>query len=223
MTAHRPRGVFVTGTDTEIGKTVVSALLCARYRPEVPLAYWKPIASGAVEGRDVEAVAELSGVETLDEHILLRAPLSPHLAARLEGRTIDPDAVVDDFRRHSGGDRALIVEGAGGVYVPITDDGVMLLDLLPRFALPAVVVARSALGTINHTLLTLEALRARAVEVAGVVLTGPANPENLDAIRRFGDVEILGQLPPLDPLDRDALEDWARRFDVGGRLLPWLT
>ncbi|MEO1082793.1 MAG: dethiobiotin synthase, partial [Acidobacteriota bacterium] len=222
-TAPRPRGVFVTGTAPEVGKTVVSALRCARYRREVPLAYWKPIASGAVEGRDVETVAELSGVETVDEHVLLRDPLSPHLAARLEGRTIDPDAVVADFRRHSAGDRALIVEGAGGVYVPLTDDGAMLLDLLPRLGLPAVVVSRSALGTINHTLLTLEALRARGVEVAGVVFTGAANPENSEAIRRFGQVEILGHLPILDPLDRTALEDWSRRFDLGGQLLPWLT
>ncbi|MEM1180234.1 MAG: dethiobiotin synthase [Acidobacteriota bacterium] len=219
----KPRGVIVTGTDTEIGKTVASALVCARYRRELPLAYWKPIASGAVEGRDVEDVAELSGAETIEEHVLLREPLSPHLAARLEGRRIDPGAVVADFERHREGGRALVIEGAGGVHVPITDDGVMLLDLFERFGLPAVVVARSSLGTINHTLLTLEALRARGIEVAGVVLSGVPNAENLRAIRDFGDVDILGELPPLDPLSRRTVEACALGFDPEGRLRPCLA
>lgn len=215
-------GLFVTGTDTEVGKTVVSALICARYKDELPLAYWKPIASGSVEGRDVVTVGELSGVETIDEYILLEEPLSPHLAARLEQRVIDPDEVVRELRRHLEGGRSLVVEGVGGLHVPLTDDGVLLSDILPRFGLPAVVVARSTLGTINHTLLTLEALRSRHLDIAGVVLDGPPNPENRRAIREFGQVEILGQLPPFEPLDRTAVTTWARTFDTGGRLRRWL-
>lgn len=216
-------GVFVAGTDTEVGKTIVSALICARYKDEVPLAYWKPIASGSIEGRDVLTVGELSGVATIDEHILLEQPLSPHLAARLEDQAIEPEAVVRELRQHLAGERSLVVEGVGGLHVPITDDGVLLSDLMPRFGLPAVVVARSTLGTINHTLLTLEALRARHIDIAGVVLDGPPNPENRRAIREFGEVEIIGQVPPLEPLDRAALTSWARTFDTGGRLRRWLS
>ena len=215
-------GLFVTGTDTEVGKTIVSALICARYKDEVPLAYWKPIASGSVEGRDVLTVGELSGADTIDEHILLEEPLSPHLAARLENQVIDPAEIVRQLRRHLEGERALVVEGVGGLHVPLTDDGVLLSDIMPRFGLPAVVVARSTLGTINHTLLTLEALRHRRIDIAGVVLDGPPNPENRRAIREFGDVEILGQLPPCEPLDRAAISTWARTFDTAGRLRRWL-
>ncbi|MCG8456377.1 MAG: dethiobiotin synthase [Holophagales bacterium] len=212
--------LVVIGTATEGGKTVVSALSCARYRRELPLAYWKPVASGSVEGRDVEVVVELSGAEVLDEVYLLAEPLSPHLAARLEETRVDPDRLLAAWRAHrrQHPGRALVVEGVGGLHVPLDDDGYLFSDLAVALGLPVVVVARTRLGTINHTLLTLEALRARQLEILGVVLDGEPNPENRKAIRDFGEVEILGQLLPMDPLDRPSLETWARTFDPEGRI-----
>ncbi|MEM9592788.1 MAG: dethiobiotin synthase [Acidobacteriota bacterium] len=219
------RGLVITGTDTEIGKTVVSAMVAARYRNEVDLAYWKPVASGSEEDRDVDTVAHLSGAEVLPEEYLLSAPLSPHLAARLEERWVDPERILERYRGlvAERPERALVIEGVGGLMVPLNDDGYLLIELLTRLALPCLVVARSSLGTINHTLLTLEALRRRGLEVAGVVLDGPPNPENRAAIRNFGDVEIIGQVLPMDPLDPQAVATWARAFDLPGRLRRYLA
>jgi dethiobiotin synthetase len=101
-----------------------------------------------------------------------------------------------------------IVEGAGGALVPVNESELMT-DLMVRFALPVIVVSRSTLGTINHTLLTIEALRRRSLEVAGVIMAGPLNRENRLAIERHGDVHVIGEMPPFDPLTPDALRAWA--------------
>jgi len=202
----------IVGTDTEVGKTVISAVVLARYAPAWHLAYWKPVASGAAEGRDTETVAQLAppGVEILGEHALFEEPLSPHLAARLEGGWVEMAAIVEDFRRHrlALSEHDFVVEGIGGLLVPLNDEGDLLIDLLEELALPVLLVARSTLGTINHTLLSLEALRARELEIAGVVLDGPHNPENRWAIEVFGRVEVVGEIEPLEPLDADAVA-WA--------------
>ncbi|MBF0307470.1 MAG: dethiobiotin synthase [Alphaproteobacteria bacterium] len=184
------RGVFVTGTDTGIGKTLVSAWLARGWGAE----YWKPIQTGIAEGLDADTVARLAGVRVHPGRWLLRAPLSPHLAARRDGVTI----TLDDFALPRT-DRPLVVEGAGGVLVPLDDAGTMMAGLIARLGLPVVVVARGGLGTINHTLLTLEALRARGLEPAGVVLNGPLGDGNLSAVETFGRVRVLGAIPPLGP------------------------
>lgn len=216
--------LIVTGTDTEVGKTVVSALICARYRHRLPLAYWKPVASGSIEGRDVETVAELSGAEVLDEVYLLREPVSPHLAARLEEERIDPDRLVAAYQQHRRDrpDRALVIEGVGGLHVPLDDDGYLFADFVSALGLPVVVVARTTLGTINHTLLTLEALRARRLPVLGVIFDGPVYPENRQAIRDFGRVSVLGEIRPTDFLDRPTVEGWAESFDPENEIEPAL-
>lgn len=212
--------LFVVGTDTEIGKTVVSAALCSKLSGSGPVAYWKPVASGSLEGRDVEDVARLSGQPALDETYLMKEPLSPHLAARLEDRFVDPARLTADYHRHVDGDRGrtLVIEGVGGIQVPLNDDGYLWTDWMVELGLPAVVVARTTLGTINHTLMTVECLRRRGVDVLGVLLNGPENPENLKAIQRFGQVEILGHLPPLNPLDQAGLTRAAQDLDPEGRL-----
>lgn len=214
--------LWVVGTDTEVGKTIISAMIVARYRTDHTVAYWKPVATGSRDERDTVTVAELCpGATILPETHLFREPLSPHLAARLDGGRADPDAILEAYDRHraDAAERDLVIEGAGGVLVPLTDDGDMLIDLLPRFDLPVVVVARSTLGTINHSLLTLEALRRRDLDVAGVVLNGPPNLENRKAIERFGNVDILAEVPHLDPLDATALGRSATEdFDTAGRL-----
>ncbi len=219
--------LVVVGTGTEVGKTIVSALLLQRYGGEGGIAYWKPVATGAVEGRDTETVAQLvtAPVAVLPETYLFSQPLSPHLASRLEGRSLNPRHVLDelDRLRAERPDRPLLVEGIGGVMVPLTDEGDLLVDLLREIGLPCLVVGLSTLGTYNHTLLTLQALRSRGIEVAGVVLNGPSNPENHLAIATFGDVEVVGELDLLEPLDSESLAAAARGFDPLGLLAPYLS
>jgi dethiobiotin synthase len=319
--------LVIVGTGTDVGKTVVAATLLARYGTEIPLAYWKPIATGSRDGRDTATVEALAGdrAAILDETYLFAEPLSPHLAARLEGRSIEPAVVLADFDRHRAAGRTLVIETAGGLLVPLAGgeeghdgDGAvlgygtggpygapalagvgaaggiagiggaggmagmsgagpppgtsgaeagrelggwpfrlpppgsspsqlpgrpgrpgggaeagaaaapsylqadLLVDMARRAALACLVVAHSGLGTINHTLLTLEALRARGLKVAGVVLDGPPNRENRLAIQRLGGVEAMLELPHLAPLDREEVAAATRHFDRHGHLAPLL-
>jgi len=189
------RGLFVTGTDTCVGKTVLSAALMLRY-PEAR--YWKPIQTGPED--DTAEVRRLAGCRVVDEGVRLPDPVSPHLAARLAGLTIELP------RRDSDG-AVYIVEGAGGVLVPINDSQTMA-DLMILLAMPAIVAARTTLGTINHTLLTIEALRA--LKIAGVVMIGEANPDNRDAIERYGRVTVIAEMHRFDPLTPESLRKWAQ-------------
>jgi malonyl-CoA O-methyltransferase len=219
--------VAVVGTDTGVGKTVVSALLAAAWASREPVAYWKPVATGGYPGdpdRDAAIVGRLLGpeVQVLPETYLFPDPLSPHLAARLVGATIEPARLLAELASHRAGGRALVVEGVGGLLVPLTDDGYLLADLLVAARLPCLLVARSTLGTINHTLLSLEALRARDLAVAGAVLVGPFNPANRRAIERLGRVAVVAEIPPLT-LDRAGIAAAARDFDPEGRLWRSLT
>jgi dethiobiotin synthase len=190
------RGLFVTGTDTGVGKTVLSAALMLRY-PEA--CYWKPIQTGPDD--DTAEVGRLSGGPVCAEGIRLPDPVSPHLAARLAGMTIELPS------RDSDG-AVYIVEGAGGVLVPVNDSQTMI-DLMVMLGLPVIVAARSTLGTINHTLLTIEALRARALRIAGVVMIGDGYADNRTAIEHYGNVTVLAEMPRLDPLTPEALRVWA--------------
>ncbi|CAA7620283.1 ATP-dependent dethiobiotin synthetase BioD [Magnetospirillum sp. LM-5] len=182
------KGVFVTGTDTGIGKTLVSAWLAQHWRAD----YWKPVQTGAAEDSDSDTVAQLAPDARIHPPAyLFKAPLSPHEAARREGARIDLSALVPPAVPGP-----LVVEGAGGVMVPLNELALMV-DLMERLKLPAIVVARTALGTINHTLLTLDLLRRRRVPVLGVVLNGQRNPGNRQAIEQFGGIPILAELQPL--------------------------
>nr|WP_321985457.1 dethiobiotin synthase [uncultured Lichenicoccus sp.] len=204
------RGVFVTGTGTGIGKTVVAACLARAWTA----CYWKPLQTGIdTETADSDTAARLAGLppdDVLPPACVLRAPLSPEAAAALEGVPIDFDAI----RLPPHGNRPVVVEGAGGLMVPIAGHA-MMIDLMARLALPVVLVASSTLGTINHTLLSLEALRARGIPVAGVMLNGPASPGNRDAIARHGQVRVLAELPVFERVDAGAI-------DRGAALMPLL-
>ena len=220
--------LWVLGTDTNVGKTVTSAVILERYVDAGPIAYWKPISTGGDDDRDRTTLSQWvdSRIAILEESYLFEPPVSPHLAARLANTQIDPERVLSDLVRHAMADqdRILLIEAAGGVLVPITDDGFLTARLVQESTLPAVVVARSALGTINHTLLTLEALRARQIEIAGVVINGPPNEENRRAIEKFGRVSTI-VLPALDnspPLPEN-IRDTARDFDTEGVLAPYFT
>lgn len=188
----------VTGTDTDIGKTVFAAGLAGL----IGARYWKPVQAGLEDGGDSERVARLGGLPSGRIHPeawRLRTPCSPHEAAAIDGVTIDPAALDPPT-----GDGPLVIEGAGGVLVPLNETA-LYADLFARWGLPAILVARTRLGTINHSLLSLEALRARGVPVHGVAFVGAANAETERVICAIGNTRRLGRLPHLDPLDRDAL------------------
>ena len=215
------RGLFITGTDTGVGKTVVAAACMHRYRSTLPLRYWKPIQTGIEEDDDTAAVrslAECSAEEIWDRGARLRHPVSPHLAARLSGQRIDIEKLVPLTAGNSA-DLRWIVEGAGGVLVPINGSE-MMTDLMERLGLPVLVVARSTLGTINHTLLTLETLRHRCLRIAGVVMVGEPNLENRKAIEQFGQTNVLGELPLFSSLNAAELGRWSREnLDPSGGLM----
>jgi len=217
-------GLFVTGTDTGVGKSVVSAALFHRYREGRMLRYWKPIQTGIESDDDTAEVARLAAcdeAEIIKHGVRLPRPLSPHLAARLNGCTIETNRLIEPFRNADRNAR-WIIEGAGGALVPINEREIMI-DLMVKLNLPIVIVARTALGTINHTLLTLEALRARSLEVTGVVMVGPENPGACEAIEQYGRVLVLGQMPTFGSLTAAALATWAPQLDPTDRLLEALS
>ena len=193
--------LIVTATDTDVGKTVVSAMLTLAFRG----IYWKPIQAGSAEGTDRQHVATMTGLP--DEHFrperhILREPLSPHRAAELDG--IEIGAGDLDLPGDIAPDRWLIVEGAGGVLVPL-NRGMLQVELFARWRAPAVLCARTSLGTINHTLMSLEALRHRAIDVLGIVFVGDAMPDSERTILEFSRTKKLGRLPILPRLDAASL------------------
>lgn len=199
-------GVFVTGTDTGVGKTFISACLTRAW----DALYWKPLQTGlADEAGDTPTVTELAGADAdriLPPADTFLAPLSPQAAAAAEGRAVDVKRLVLPIRQP---ERPLVVEGAGGVDVPVAKD-LLLIDRIAEFGLPVVVVARSGLGTVNHTLLTLEALRRRGIGIAGVVLNGPPNPGNRAAIEEHGHVAVLAEVPFFENITAESVKDAAR-------------
>lgn len=200
--------LIVTGTDTGIGKTVFAAGLATL----IGAAYWKPIQAGLEDGGDSEAVARL-GVpphRILPEAYRLATPCSPHRAAAIDNIAIDPAALA--LPRTA---EPLVVEGAGGVLVPIRDD-LLFADLFARWGCSVILVARTTLGTINHSLLSIEALRSRGVPVHGIAFVGDAEEQGEATICRIGQVRRLGRLPRLDQLDADGLAAaFAAHFDRG--------
>jgi dethiobiotin synthetase len=202
-------GYFVTGTDTNVGKTVLSALLVAA----LDAVYWKPVQTGASESTDRESVrawSEATEDRLPQERYRFDPPVSPHLASREAGVRITLDAF--EFPAASVG-RKWIVEGAGGVMVPLNEEDLMR-DLMRRIGFPVIVAARTALGTINHTLLTLAALREARIAICGVALVGDENIDNRCAIERYGDVRVIGHIPILKKINRAALLNvYEKHFD----------
>lgn len=201
ISTHWQRGVFVTGTDTGIGKTLVSAILCRAWNAT----YWKPLQTGlADEEGDTLTVRDLAGLSPariIPPAYAFQAPLAPLAAGDLENVTVNPGRLV--LPQVQG---PLVVEGAGGLMVPVRED-MMIVDLIESLGLPVVLVTRSGLGTINHTLLSLEALRRRGIPVAGVVPVGPPNSGNERDIARFGKTQILFRVPQLDAITETSVAE----------------
>ncbi|MGD0274433.1 MAG: dethiobiotin synthase [Syntrophales bacterium] len=200
MAVEFPSHLFISGTDTGIGKTVVAAILMAGLSAE----YWKPIQSGTDEITDTQWVREKSGLPEKKFHpesYLLKRPMSPHASAAEEGIRIDIDSiqVPEDVKSAN-----LIIEGAGGIMVPINEHQFML-DLMKKMGAPILLVTSSRLGTINHTLLSLEQLRRHGLDVFGVVINGVRNQSNRQAIEHYGRVEILAEIESIPCIDPESL------------------
>jgi len=197
---YLPRQFVLAGTDTDVGKTLVAAMLAAG----LPAAYWKPIQSGLTETTDTEIVRALSGLPGtyfLPEAYRLQTPISPHAAATLDGMVIERQRL-----KLPSVEGRLIVEGAGGLMVPINDQ-TLLIDVLGDWGLPVLLVSRSRLGTINHTLLSLAALREYGIEVLGVVMNGGEDTVSRQAIESYGKVKVLAQLPVMAELNPTAIKE----------------
>jgi dethiobiotin synthetase len=200
--------LIVSGTDTGIGKTVFAAGLAGA----LDGVYWKPIQAGLEEETDRATVLRLSGLapeRVLPEAYRLRTPASPHLAAERDGIVIDPEALVLPAT-----DRPLVVEGAGGLRVPLTRQ-VTYIDVMARWRAPVVLCARTTLGTINHSLLSIDALRTRNIPIAGIAFIGDENRESERIIADMGQVRRLGRLPRLEPLTSPSLRAaFAEHFNI---------
>lgn len=203
------RTIIVTGTDTDIGKTVFAAALAGA----LDASYWKPIQAGMEGGGDAVTVATLSGLtpeRILPEAYRLQTPCSPHRAAEVDGVEIEIDRLALPVVTGP-----MIVEGAGGVLVPVTRD-ILFADLFARWAQPVVLVARTGLGTINHSLLSIEALRSRGVPILGLAFVGDAVEDSEATIARIGGVRRLGRLPRLAVLNATTLRaTFLENFDPG--------
>ncbi|HMG50001.1 MAG TPA: dethiobiotin synthase [Inquilinus sp.] len=205
---------FVTGTDTDVGKTLACACLAVAWDAD----YWKPVQTGlAEEPGDTATIAALTGMSAdrlQAPRYSFQAPLAPVAAAALEESEIDPAAIVPPFST-----RPLLIEGPGGGLMVPLDCSTLAVDLLSVWRYPTIVVARSARGTINHTLLTIEALRARKIPIAGVVMNGPLNGGNRAAIEKHGGVPVIFEIPELQRVTRAVIAELAHAVPPLGEIL----
>ena len=197
--------IIICGTDTDVGKTIVSSFFVQGLKA----VYWKPIQSGTEEGTDTQTVCKLLDLEPeryLSERYKFKAPVSPHWAAEKESSVIDPNNLnLPDL------DKLIVIETAGGLMVPL-NRYFLQIDQLKTWEAPIVLVARTGLGTLNHTLLSLEALRNRNINVLGIVLNGPPHNDNPKTLEQFGDTEILATLPIFEELSAKVLsQEWTKQ------------
>ncbi|WP_216830442.1 dethiobiotin synthase [Alkalihalobacterium elongatum] len=209
-------GFFITGTDTDVGKTIVTSLLSSALNAKgtntIP---YKPVQSGA-EYREKQLFApDVDMYEKVNRKTfphsytyLLKAPVSPHLAARWDEVTIEKDRIYKDFRNITNSCDCILVEGAGGVAVPIINETYCVSDLMKELKLPVIIVARAGLGTINHTTLTVQYIRQLGLPITGIVMSGfiesetVAQQENIDMIEKMTDVPVIGKLPYVENLEQ---------------------
>lgn len=201
-----PEKIFVTGTDTSVGKTIISAILASGLNAS----YWKPIQSGMLDQTDSDFVREFSGTKgcVFPEAYRLSQPLSPHASAAYDDVVIDIDTIVLPQCQGS-----LIVEGAGGVFVPLNDRQ-FVIDLMKKLALPVLVVSENRLGAINQTLLTINALRGGGCDVFGVVMNGPPDSVNRQAIADYGRIDVIAEIDRIDTIDQNSIHKAFSHFGL---------
>ena len=199
------KSIFVTGTDTDVGKTIVSAGLCLSW----PAHYWKPIQAGADPCTDNEIMAQFIPKGNIYPSTYnLKKACSPNQAAQWEDITIQKDSLMSAYKKiHS----PVVIEGAGGALVPFNDQESML-DLMVQFNAPVIIVARSALGTLNHSFLTLKALRTSNINILGIIMVGKLHPDNKRDIEAIGNIPVLLELPMLKKIDIDSLKEHFKKL-----------
>lgn len=198
--------IFVTGVGTEIGKTFCSAIICEALQAD----YWKPVQAGELEDLDSLWVRDFISNDKSEFHterFLLSEPMSPHAAARIDGIKI----AVDDFKVPET-ENTLIIEGAGGLMVPLNDDGDMIVDLIPKVADEAILVSMNYLGSINHTLLSVELLRQRNIPIKGILFNGDRNEETENIILSYTGLKCLGKIPMADSDIKEFVKDQAEKI-----------
>ncbi|PHS79545.1 MAG: dethiobiotin synthase [Rhodospirillaceae bacterium] len=199
--------MIITGTDTDIGKSVVASMLTLALGAK----YFKPIQCGTDPETDVDAVRRMTKLgpdRILPSPVVLKAPLSPHRAAELEGVDIDLGQLTPP------NESPLIIEGAGGLMVPVNRQ-TLFIDVFKSWNQPIILVTRTGLGTLNHTLLSLEALRARDMDVLGVLFVGDENADNMRTIGEISGQKVLGRLPLLAKLDvKNLKQAFDRNFNA---------
>ncbi len=194
--------IIICGTDTDVGKTIVSSFFVQGLKA----IYWKPIQSGTEEGTDTETVRKLLNLEPnryISEKYKFKASVSPHWAAEKESDFIEPNNLeIPDI------DKLIIIETAGGLMVPLNRNWLQI-DQLKVWGAPIILVARTGLGTLNHTLLSLEALKSRDLNILGLVLNGHPHDDNPKTLEQFGDTKILASLPIFDEVSANKLSrEW---------------
>lgn len=200
--------IFVTGIDTDIGKTVVSAILTEALEAD----YWKPIQAGNLDATDTDMVRKLiSNSKSVIHPVTYRLtqPLSPHAAAAVDGVTIDMDTIRLSMPSSNG--RDLIIEGAGGVMSPVNDSFVVM-DLIKSLDAEAVIVSKHYLGSINHTLLTIDAMRRKGLPIVGVFFNGKPVQTSIDFILRYSGIKPLGFIDEEKLLDKEVVKRYAQQF-----------
>jgi len=202
---------FLTGIGTDVGKTVVSAILCELLQAT----YWKPIQSGDHQNSDSKKIQEWlnNTIEIIPEAHLFSEALSPHVASKIDGVSINPAML--NLPKTAGN---LIVEGAGGWLVPINDAGITFADLAEQWNIPIILVSRHYLGSINHTLLSIESIQSRNVNIHGIIYVGEPLPDTCEIIEKISGVKTLFSVPLFDKVDTDTIKLFVKELVSNGIL-----
>ncbi|NBU90283.1 MAG: dethiobiotin synthase [Flavobacteriia bacterium] len=202
---------FLTGIGTDVGKTVVSAILCELLQAT----YWKPIQSGDHQNSDSKKIQEWlnNTIEIIPEAHLFSEALSPHVASKIDGVSINPAML--NLPKTAGN---LIVEGAGGWLVPINDAGITFADLAEQWNIPIILVSRHYLGSINHTLLSIESIRSRNVKIHGIIYVGEPLPDTCEIIEKISGVKTLFSVPLFDKVDTENIKSFVKELVSNGIL-----
>ena len=199
--------IFITGIGTDVGKTVVSAILCDWLQAN----YWKPIQSGDPEGGDSKTLKNLvshSSFEIFKEAYTFDAPLSPHAAAKLEGNKIKVDSIIPPESKNP-----IILEGAGGLLVPLNYRNETICDLIIHLKAQVIVVVKEYLGNINHTLLTISHLEKHNIKIAGLVFVGEELPHTWDLIEKTTGLTLLFRVPIFNELNKNTIVNFVKEID----------
>jgi dethiobiotin synthetase len=197
--------IFISGTNTDIGKTLVSAMIMsAAQSQKINLHYFKPIQTGTdLDEETVKKLADLPDEKTIKPIFSFQLPAAPYRAALAESKKIDINLIAHHFKKYAP--LSCVVEGAGGLLVPLTEK-LLVRDLIKRLNLPLLIVASTQLGTINHTLLTIEAALAKKISIKGIILSGTPDTGLSDTLRQFTDVPILAEIPWLEKISPENLK-----------------